>query len=178
MKIQKKNETTDSRRARPIRPTEDIIERILDAVADGSSLKKICDEPGMPHRATWVRWMDSIDGLSSRYARACQMRADVLADDLAELCESALEPTLEDEHGRMRIDNARVNAIKLIIDTRKWAASKLHREKWGDAPAASVNVAVAVALTEDQRLRIMELRRARMAALDQPTEQKADNVIQ
>jgi hypothetical protein len=57
------------------------------------------------------------EGNAKRYARACEMRAEVIANETIEIADSK------------RLD---VNRDKLRVDTRKWLLAKLHPKKYGE----------------------------------------------
>jgi hypothetical protein len=56
-----------------------------------------------------------------KYARACDDRADLIAEEIL---------TIADEGSKK--DNAEVQRDRLRIDSRKWLLSKLHPKKYGD----------------------------------------------
>lgn len=154
--------------------SDELHKRFCYQIASGKSLRQSCADMGFsaPFITEWHR-EDS--AAASRYAHACEARGEMLADELVELADSAQEATIMGEDGEdvalPRIDPARVQAIKLAVDTRKWVASKLHRTKYGDQPAGvTLNVGIAVNIPEDRRAKIMELRRARGLAEVIPVE--------
>jgi hypothetical protein len=74
----------------------------------------------------------------ARYSRACEDRADTLADDIIEIVDAAAEnPTIEG-----------VAAAKLRMEARKWIASKLRPQKWGDKQTVehvgAVNIRIGI----------------------------------
>lgn len=57
-----------------------------------------------------------------RYARACDDRADLIADEIL---------SISDNEGAEK-DNAIVQRDRLRVDSRKWLLAKLHPKKYGD----------------------------------------------
>src|SRR3954453_18312480 len=66
-----------------------IRELILQRIRDGESLRSICKDKAMPARSTVHLWLANIEGFSDQYARACEIRADVYADQLLEIADDA-----------------------------------------------------------------------------------------
>jgi hypothetical protein len=58
---------------------------------------------------------------SQIYARACESRAEVMANEILEISDSPESK-----------DNAVVQRDRLRVDTRKWLLAKLHPKKYGD----------------------------------------------
>jgi hypothetical protein len=58
------------------------------------------------------------DEKSKRYARACEMRAEVIASETIDISDS--------------VKGTDVNRDRLRVDTRKWLLAKLHPKKYGD----------------------------------------------
>jgi hypothetical protein len=61
------------------------------------------------------------DTKSKIYARACDDRADKMADEILEIADNGSNK-----------DNIIVQRDRLRIDSRKWLLSKLHPKKYGD----------------------------------------------
>ncbi len=91
---------------------------ILDRIAAGGSLRRICEQDGMPDKATVLRWMDDAE-FATKYARAREVQADVLFDGMADI-ESKVET------GDLKPDAARV-----ILDSQRWRAEKLKPKAYG-----------------------------------------------
>lgn len=106
-----------------------IADKILEEIAKGRPLTKICKADGMPNYITVLKWLAS--GKFPEFEKAYQLsrehQADTLTDEIMEDAERA-EQTLKGD----RSDNARVQAVRLRIDTKKWVASKMKPWKYGD----------------------------------------------
>jgi len=66
-----------------------IRETILQRIRDGESLRSICRDKAMPARSTVHLWLANIEGFSDQYARVCEIRADVYADQILEIADDA-----------------------------------------------------------------------------------------
>ncbi len=89
---------------------------ILKRIAEGQSLKSICDTKGMPSRETVYTWLAKDAEFLDKYARAREDQADFYADEIIDIADT--EPDS--------------NKARVRIDARKWKASKLQPKKYGD----------------------------------------------
>ena len=88
----------------------------------------------MPSLSTVMGWL--FDGeheeFSEQYARAREVQAEVLADELTDIADDASGDTTMGEKGRVITDHEHIQRSRLRIDTRKWIASKLLPKRYGD----------------------------------------------
>lgn len=91
---------------------------ILDRIAAGESLRKVCEDEGMPDKATVLRWLSDAE-FATKYARARECQADVLFDGMADIEDKVIA-------GDLRPDAARV-----ILDSQRWRAEKLKPKAYG-----------------------------------------------
>jgi hypothetical protein len=99
--------------------TESPAERIIQRIAEGESMRKACEQEGVK-APTFCLWVTKDAGLAEQYARAREIRAEVRADQIDEVAELVTA-------GLMATDVARI-----VLDARKWAASKLAPKRYGD----------------------------------------------
>lgn len=94
------------------------------------SLLQICRDPLMPSRTTVHRWLNDIEGFRANYAHARALRKDALVERLMSLSRDAITHA----HGAPGTGEAgaRIQAIKLEIDTIKWILSKEYAHDYGD----------------------------------------------
>lgn len=107
-------------RGRPSSYTDAIAHKICERMSEGESLRKVCSDPKMPSMSMVFRWLANEDNAEFRdqYARAREAQADKYADELVDIAD---EGKSED-----------ANIIRLRMDARKWAASKLAPKKYGE----------------------------------------------
>lgn len=124
---------------RPSTYTTILAEEFCRRIASGRSQRSVCADPDMPGYDAVERWQTQRPEFASRYARARDGRADVLADEALAICDE-LSSTATSEQ---------VQAARLRIDTRRWFASKLSPKKFGDRVQtdATVNANVTGGLT-------------------------------
>ena len=105
--------------ARPTKYSEKLEDKMLEEIASGRSVISLCrEEDWTPNADTWYRWMYKIDGLSDRYTRAKAISSEYHADQILAIADEA--------------DNQSFQVARLQIDARKWVASKLVPNKYGD----------------------------------------------
>jgi len=97
-----------------------IIEQVTTRLVAGESMRKICLDKDMPDRVTMLRWFNDDSELASIIARARDIQADALMDDMSDIC------------AKMEGGQLDPNAGKAIIWAKQWQASKMRPKKYGD----------------------------------------------
>ena len=123
---------------------------VLDAIANGAALstalKCACPSPSY----AWAKGQLREDPeLKRAYQQAVEDRADRLAEELMELADTPMPEGL-DGPGR----SAWVQQMRLRVDVRKWAASKLKPKTYGERLDLSVTqepISIIGALEAAQR---------------------------
>ena len=107
---------------------------ILDAIADGASLKSALRLLSPTPSYSWAKKQLRNDSeLRAAYREAQQDRADRLAEQLIELADM---PMPEGLGGPFK--SAWVQKLRVQIDVRKWSAAKLHPRTYGERLDVSV----------------------------------------
>lgn len=101
---------------RPSSYTEAIGVAFCARISAGESLNGICSGPGMPNSKTVLNWLSAYPSFAAEYARARERQADLFASQIIEIAD-----TEED-----------ANRARVMIDARKWYASKLKPKVYGD----------------------------------------------
>lgn len=108
---------------RPSSYTPEMAEEICNRIAEGKSLRKVCEARDMPDRETVRRWINGEtigeeEGkvFAAKYARARVDRAEFHAEEIIEIADTEPDPT----KARNR------------IAARQWYASKLDPKTYGD----------------------------------------------
>lgn len=120
--------------ARPSKFTQKLADRICDRVAGGESLHAICKDPKMPAERSVYRWLNNekYAAFGLNYARAREIRADKLAEEILEIADDGSKDWTVDKDGREIVDHEHIQRSKLRVDARKWAAAKLAPKKYSD----------------------------------------------
>lgn len=116
---------------RPSDYTPELADEICTRLANGESLRAICSsdrDDWMPHIGTVLRWVGQHEEFREQYARAREIQAETMADEIIGIADDA------------DIDaGAGVAKARLQVDARKWVASKLLPKKYGDKLQAEVS---------------------------------------
>lgn len=125
--------------ARPSKYSPQLAVAICDLLVDGKSLRTICSTAKMPSRSTVIRWLAENEAFRNQYARARELQADTLAEEILDIADKAVlgERLKKDGKGKVleRQTGDMVERSKLMIDARKWYAGKLQPKKYGERVA-------------------------------------------
>ena len=91
---------------------------VCERIADGMSLRAICDGNDVPTAECIRLWLkaDEDGDLVAQYARAREEQADHYADEIIDIADNEPDP----QKARNR------------VDARKWVASKLKPKRYGE----------------------------------------------
>jgi len=104
------------RRGRPSGYSDEIADRICEAIAQGNALHILCECDGMPAERTVYQWLERNPEFAQKYARARARQQDRSVDEIVEIADRCIDP----------------NKARVQIDARKWRMSKLAPKKYGD----------------------------------------------
>lgn len=106
---------------RPGRPSlysPTLVEAICDRIADGESLRTICEDGTMPDRRTVLRWLDAHPEFATKYARAREAQGDAMDEKILAVADACTSET------------AAADRVKILA--YQWRAAKLAPKKYGD----------------------------------------------
>lgn len=119
-------------KALSLSPVQDAICR---RVIDGQSIRRICEDEGMPTKATVFNWLLQDEAFRLAYGIAAHMRGHHMFEEAIEIANQEppriIVKTGEDTT-ESRVDAGAVQHMKLRVDTHKWAAGKLNPKRYGD----------------------------------------------
>jgi len=102
---------------RPSSYNEETAEALCEAIAQGAALYKLCeDRENWPAEKTVYQWLERFPAFAQSYARARERQQDRAADEMIEIAATEPDP----------------QRARVMIDARKWRASKLAPKKYGD----------------------------------------------
>lgn len=90
---------------------------ICQRIAAGESLRAICRDQGMPAESSIRYFVAEDQAFAAQYARARQVGLDCIAEETITIADDMSIPADQKRH---------------MIDSRKWFASKLRPDKYGD----------------------------------------------
>ena len=123
---------SESKIGRPSTFTQETADLICEAIADGKSLRSICNQVGMPAKSTVFKWLSQDKAFADQYARAREAQADCLFDDILEIADDGRNDSYTDDDGHAKTDHDVIARSRLRVDARKWMAGKLAPKKYGD----------------------------------------------
>lgn len=111
----------------------EIVNRICTLIADKNySLRAALREDGMPGRNTFFEWIDADEKKANQYARATEIRAENMAEEILQIADDQEGDIIEDEDGKEIVNYNVINRARLRVDSRKWLMSKMFPKKYGD----------------------------------------------
>jgi len=128
---------------RPTVFTDEIVAQICARVASGESLRAVCRTENFPSEVTVRRWaMDDVNGFSAHYARAREMRADTLFDEILEISDTPRigEKTKTGPQGTEVTTGDAVERSRLMLDARKWTLARMSPKKYGDKQQVDIGI--------------------------------------
>lgn len=122
---------------RPTTYTDKLAKDICLLIAEGLSLRSIAAAEGMPSKSTIMRWLAQREDFRDQYARAKELQADALAEEMLDIADDAANDWMEihDKDGKsagFKLNGEHVQRSRLRIEARKWLLSKLQPKKYGD----------------------------------------------
>ena len=121
------SKATKAKTGRPSDYLPEVAADICSLLADGESLRKVCDRPGMPNKATVFRWLAQHEEFRDQYAKATETRADAIFEEMFDIADKVAE------------EAAAVGKARLRIDTRKWALARMNPKKYGDKVSQEID---------------------------------------
>lgn len=119
---------TKKKTGRPSDYLPEVAADICSLLAEGESLRKVCDRPGMPSKASVFRWLAEHQEFRDQYAKATDTRADAIFEEMFDIADTVAE------------EAAAVGKARLRIDTRKWALARMNPKKYGDKVSQDIDL--------------------------------------
>lgn len=117
--------------------------KILGHLAEGRSLRAICEDKDIPVTPAAVRKAAIRDeAFGTQYARARDLGLDAMLDEMLEIADDSrgdwVEVTHKDGSKEWKFNHENVQRSRLRCDVRKWYLSKLAPKRYGDRIQADV----------------------------------------
>lgn len=117
---------------------------ICNEIETGKSLREVLrDNDNMPSTQTFYKWIDTEIEKSKQYARSCELRADIIFDEMIEIADDGSKDYTTKEIGDgvevQVLNSEHIQRSRLRIDTRKWILSKMNPKKYGDKTDITTN---------------------------------------
>ncbi len=118
---------TENKGGRPTDYNSNVVVQLCEQLAQGISLRTVCLAPEMPALSTVFKWLAKYPEFVEQYDKAKIESTEAMSEDTLFLADQSSEVLVGDKS-----DNARVQAMKLRVDTRKWLMSKMKPKKYGE----------------------------------------------
>jgi hypothetical protein len=116
----------------------EIAELICDRIAEGASLRQICQDATMPAKSTIFVWLEEHEDFARSYALARQIQIEDLMDEILEIADDSSNDWIDREGPdgkKYRVFNPdSIRRSKLRIGARKWLISKLMPKRYSWKP--------------------------------------------
>ncbi len=103
-------------------------EKIFDVIENGMSTRNAIKHFKVGNR-TFYKWLDSAEGRRERYTNARRRWADLMAEEVVDIADGA-------------VDAHDATVRKLRIDARKWVASRVNPDEWGERRDPLLNISL------------------------------------
>lgn len=100
-------------------------------ITKGESVRNILKDKHMPATETFYKWLNESKERTKQYARACEIRADYIFDEIIDIADDSSGDVIKTEKGDV-LNSEFVQRSRLRVDARKWIVSKLAPKKYGD----------------------------------------------
>lgn len=121
---------------RPSTYSSELTEEICRRLIEGESLRAICSADDMPSKSSVMKWLAENKDFSDQYARAREIQADIMVEEILEIADDGRNDWIERENAdgskSLALDHDHIQRSKLRVDTRKWLMSKMLPKKYGN----------------------------------------------
>ena len=123
-----------AKRGRPTKFTQEIADEVCRRIAEGQSLRAICEDDHIPSLGTVLGWVRHPDytAFFDQYVRAREAQAHLIEDEILSIADDASRDFVKKEDGTEVVDNEAIARARLRVDTRKWLLGKLSSKRFGD----------------------------------------------
>lgn len=111
---------------------EDIFNYICTEIEKGRALRNVLKDDKMPSTSTFYEWLELYPEKQKQYARATEIRAEAIFDDILSIADENDNDTYINDNGIEVVNNDVIQRSRLRIDARKWVLSKLNPKKFGE----------------------------------------------
>lgn len=108
-----------------------IFDKVCKRIIEGEAVRNILKDDDMPVMDTFWRWLKD-DAYSEQYARAKELMAEKMFDDIVLIADGTEDDVIVDEDGIPQTNHKIIQRDRLRTDVRKWHLSKLNPKKYGD----------------------------------------------
>lgn len=133
----------------PKHDTNEIMEQIIARVADGATLKSVCQESGMPSAPTFRKWLLENTVLSEKWQMAKKFKAHSLFDEAIDIARELKSTPWSKDQGN--IVRAKEVAIRTLIDAAEKLNPQEYAPKAGQAAVVPIQIITSLNLGQQGR---------------------------
>ena len=141
--------------------SDELAERIYEALARSGSMREVCRLPDMPDRRMISRWMVEDPDFCAKCARAKAIGIDEYVEQTIEIADAFMEPN-------------EVPQAKLRIETRRWLAERMLPKVYGPKAGLELSGTVEMSKLSDGELDAEIAALTKRVALLTPADDSAD----
>ena len=120
--------------------TPELFDSICTDIANSSrGLTHICAKHDIS-RFIFYKWINDDSDLYNKYARAKEIQADYMADEIISISDDGSFDKTTNSEGREVTDYEHIQRSKLRVDARKWLAAKLAPRKYSEKTMTETHV--------------------------------------
>lgn len=127
-----------------------VMPEICRQIASGKSLRDIGKIEGLPCVDTIMQWASEDREFSEQYARAMEVRHELMAAELLEIADKGSNDWMQSndpENPGYSLNGEHIQRSRLRVDTRKWLLSKLAAKKYGEKVDLNVQGNLGIDMT-------------------------------
>jgi hypothetical protein len=119
-----------------VRYSPELALKVLERLAKGELLKDICNEKGMPKRATWWKWVMLYEGLDKAYNAARELSAQSLEEKALGLAAELAAPN--------KFTGVKIRAYDIAMQQYRWSAAHRDPGRFGTSTHSTLIVPVQI----------------------------------
>lgn len=81
---------------------------------------------------TFFEWIDKDENKRNQYARAMELRAELIFEEIMDIADDQVADVLINDKGEEIINHNVINRARLRVDARKWMLGKMNPKKYSD----------------------------------------------
>lgn len=111
---------------------ETLFDSVLLEIEKWRPVRQILQDKWMPSWPTFYIWLANDEEKTKRYARACDVRAESIFDEMLEIADDNSKDIKVDKEWNEVVNQDNIQRARLKIDARKWVLWKLNPKKFWD----------------------------------------------
>lgn len=101
-------------------------------ITEGEAVRNILRDEGLPSMRTFWKWLGEDEEKVKQYARAKELYAEGMFEDIILISDGTDDDVLVDEEGNRQVNHEIIQRDRLRTDNRKWVLARLNPRKYGD----------------------------------------------